>query len=107
MQWTVAFVSSAAEAEVDNLPRDMRAALARITGLIEEFGLEYVGMPYARPVRGKLWELRLKGHDGIARSLYVTATGRRVIILRTFIKKTPHTPFNEITLALQRAKEII
>lgn len=48
----------------------------------------------------------MKGRDGIARSLYVTATGRRVVVLRTFAKKTQKTPRREIELALERAKEL-
>lgn len=31
--------------------------------------------------------MRLKGRGGIARSRYVTASGRRIVILRTFVKK--------------------
>jgi phage-related protein len=57
-------------------------------------------------LEGKLWELRLKGRDGIARALYVTATGKRLIVLRAVVKKTQKTPRAEIELALQRAKEI-
>ena len=57
-------------------------------------------------LEGKLWELRLTGRDGIARALYVTATGRRVVILRVFVKKTQKTPRREIELARQRAKEL-
>lgn len=44
--------------------------------------------------------------DGISRALYVTAVGRRVIIVRVFVKKTQKTPSREIDLALSRAKEI-
>jgi phage-related protein len=54
---------------------------------------------------GKLWELRLTGRDGIARALYFTAIGRRVVVVRAFVKKT-QTPPAEIELALRRAKEI-
>jgi len=32
--------------------------------------------------------------------------GRRVVVVRAFIKKTPKTPNREIELALKRAKEI-
>jgi phage-related protein len=48
----------------------------------------------------------MSGNDGIARSLYVTAHSRRVVVLRTFIKKSQKTPRREIDLALKRAKEI-
>lgn len=50
--------------------------------------------------------MRLKGRDGIARSLYVTASGQRVVVLRTFVKKTQKAPRREIALALERAKEV-
>jgi phage-related protein len=36
----------------------------------------------------------------------VTAGGRRVVILRVFMKKTQKTPRREIALALRRAKEV-
>jgi phage-related protein len=58
-------------------------------------------------IEDRLWEMRLRGRGGIARSLYVTASGRRVVILRTFVKKTQKTPHREIELALKRAREVI
>jgi phage-related protein len=36
----------------------------------------------------------------------VTATGRRVVIVRVFVKKTQKTPPRELELARQRAKEV-
>jgi len=51
--------------------------------------------------------MRLKGRDGISRAIYVTATGRRVVIVRVFVKKTEKTPRREIDLALERAREVI
>jgi phage-related protein len=62
--------------------------------------------PHIKHLDGKLWEMRLMGRDGIARALYVTATGKRVVVLRAFVKKTRKTPRPEIDLALSRAKEI-
>jgi len=47
------------------------------------------------------------GRDGIARAIYMTATGKRVIVLRVFVKKTQKTPRHEIELALERAKRIV
>ncbi len=55
---------------------------------------------------GKLWEIRLKGRDGIARSIYVAASGRRVVVLRTFVKKTQETPRRENEIAQARMKEV-
>ena len=46
----------------------------------------------------------MKSRDGISRAIYVTAKGRRVVVVRIFIKKTQKTPRREIDLALERAK---
>jgi phage-related protein len=77
-----------------------------LTDIFRDHGLLAMREPYAKHLSGKLWELRLKGRDGIARSIYVTASGQRVIVLRTFIKKTEKTPPREIDIALARMKEI-
>jgi len=94
------------DAEVEALPEDMRARLARIAKLIEEKGLERLGEPHLKHVQGRLWEMRLKGRAGISRALYVTGGGRRVVVVRVFIKKTEKTPRREIELALARAKSV-
>ncbi len=48
----------------------------------------------------------MKGRDGIARAIYVTAHERRVVILHAFVKKTRKTPRRAVELALARAKEL-
>ena len=106
MAWTVETLNETVDAELAELPADMRARLARISELIEAVGLPNVKEPHVRHVRGPLWEVRLKGRAGIARALYVAAKEQRVVILRAFIKKTEKTPTGEIDLALQRAKEL-
>jgi phage-related protein len=50
--------------------------------------------------------MRMKGRDGIARAAYVTATGRRVVVVHVFAKKTQKTPRREIDMALRRAREV-
>jgi len=104
MAWVVETLNEMVDAELAELPPDMRARLVRISELIESVGLPSVKEPHVRHIRGHLWEIRLTGKAGIARALYVTAKERRVVILRAFIKKTEKTPAGEIELALQRAK---
>lgn len=106
MSWTVETLNETVEAEVEVLPADMRARLARIALLIETKGLEHVGEPHVKHIEGRLWEMRMKGRSGISRALYVTAVGQRVVILRAFVKKTEKTPRHEIELALARARLI-
>jgi phage-related protein len=106
MSWTVGFVNATAEAEVIALPLDMSARFTRISDKIESQGLLALREPDIKHLTGKLWEIRLTGRDGIARSLYVTASGQRVVVLRTFVKKTQKTPPREIEIALARMKEV-
>jgi len=68
--------------------------------------LEQVHAPYIKHLEGKLWEMRMIGRDSIARSIYITASGRRVVVLHTFIKKTDKTPARALEIARARAKEV-
>jgi phage-related protein len=106
MQWTVETLNEVVDAELETLASDMLARFAYIASLIEDFGLERVREPHVKHVRGPLWEMRMKGKDGISRALYVTASGRRVVVVRVFLKKQQKTPAREIELALRRAKEV-
>ncbi len=93
-------------AEIAALPADMQARFIRLAERIAAAGLESLGELHAKHLVGKLWELRLTSRDGIARALYVTASGRRVVVVRAVVKRTEKTPSGEIELALRRAKEI-
>ncbi len=104
--WTVEILNETVFRELDALPADIRARFTRIVELIEMVGLENVGMPYVRHLDGKLWEIRMKGRDGIARAIYVTCRHRRIVILHAFRKKSEKTPKSAIRLALTRMKDI-
>jgi phage-related protein len=106
MGWTVETLNETVDAEVEALPSDMRARLARMADLIEQMGPEHVGQPHVKHIQGRLWEMRFKGRSGISRALYVVAAGTRVVIVRVFVKKTEKTPRREIDLALARAKAV-
>ncbi len=103
--WLVEYLPAAADEEAA-LPADMQARLARMAETIQRHGLLNLPRDWVKPLGDKLWELRITGKDGIARAIYVTASGRRVVIVRIFIKKTQKTPNREIDLARQRAKEV-
>jgi phage-related protein len=104
--WIVELLNASVEAELDALPDDMLARFWHIVDLIEEVGLEQVRGPHVDHIEGRLWEIRCKGRAGIARALYVTGKGKRVVIVRAFVKKTQKTPRREIKLGLERAKEV-
>lgn len=100
------FLNDDVRAELDALPSDIGAAFLRIAQLIQTLGLERMREPYVKHLEGPIWEMRMKGKDGIARAAYVTATGRRVVVVHVFAKKTRKTPRHEIEIALSRAKEV-
>jgi len=104
--WRVEILNETVAAEIAALPIDMQARFLRLAERIAAVGLQSLREPHVKHLEGKLWEIRLTGRDGIGRALYVTAIGRRVVVVRAFVKKTQKTPRAEIELALRRAKEI-
>lgn len=104
-QWSVETLNSIVDQELQALPTDMRGRFVRVTQLIEEFGPFQIGMPHLKSLDNKLWEIRVSGRAGIGRGIYVIASGKRVVVLHAFIKKTQKTPTAALRIAIQRAKE--
>jgi phage-related protein len=48
----------------------------------------------------------LKGKSGIARAVYVTASGMRIVVVHIIARKTQKTPGKEVVHALKKAKEV-
>jgi phage-related protein len=105
MAWIVELLDVRVRDELGDLPADMKARFRRIVELIQGFGLERMREPYVKHLEGPLWEMRLKGKEGISRAIFVTARGPRVVVVRVFVKKTQKTARRELDLALERAKE--
>jgi phage-related protein len=105
MSWTIDYYSEEVRLEIDALPVGIRASYARLTELLEEFGLD-LRMPHSRAMGGWLFELRPKGREGIARVFYCMKVGKRIIVLHSFIKKTQETPKRELDIARRRQKEV-
>ena len=106
VSWRGDVLNQSVVEEIDVLPLDMRAKLDHIVRMIEGLGLHQVHEPYIKALRGKLWEIRIKGRDGIARAIYVTVKEHRIVILHAFRKKTRKTPEAAIQTALSRMKEL-
>ncbi|MBI5521066.1 MAG: type II toxin-antitoxin system RelE/ParE family toxin [Desulfarculus sp.] len=107
-KWSIEFYGEAVRREFRGLPDDMRAFFHSICKLIQDVGLENVGMPYIGPLENckGLWEMRLRGQAGIARAVYATQKGKKIVVLRVFIKKTQKTPKNELDICKQRQREL-
>src|SRR5262249_13814016 len=58
--------------------------------------------PLVRHLEGDLWELREESRTNIYRILYVFHTGRRIVFLHGFQKKTQRTPARELETGRRR-----
>ena len=86
MKWHIEFHYKGKE-EIDALSTKMRAKLEHILNLLQDFGPPYVHEPYVKHLQDKLWEIRLKDKDGIARVVYILAKKRRIIFSMHLLRK--------------------
>jgi len=105
--WRVETLNAAVDAELEALPADMRAKFVHIAEMLETFGPHQVREPYVKALGHKIFEVRMKGRDGIARALYIAAGGQRLVVLHAFVKKTAKAPRAALRIAFERAKGIL
>lgn len=63
--------------------------------------------PLVRHLEGDLWELREESQTNIYRIIYFFFTGRRIVLLHGFQKKSQKTPRKELELAMRRYGEFV
>ena len=90
---------------MEALDPTFRAKFLHIAEMFESLGPQKVREPYVKHLDGRLWEIRMKAQPGIARAVYVTVTGRRIVVLHAFVKKSQKTPRAALELARKRMKE--
>ena len=105
MPWTITFYSTRVERETLALPPGILASFLRIAELIEEFGPD-LGRPHTAPLGQGLFEIRAKGREGIARSVFCTVKDQEIVILITVIKKRNKIPKRQMDTARKRMKEV-
>jgi hypothetical protein len=66
MPWRVEILDKRVERELAALSQDVRQRFLRIAELIERHGMLAMHEPHVKHLEGKLWEMRMKGRDGIA-----------------------------------------
>lgn len=103
--WSIEYYNQTIQNWIEDMPVGLRAAYARLTELLTDFGID-LRMPHSRAMGSGLFELRLKAREGIARVFYCTLIGKRIVMLHGFIKKTQETPHKELNIATRRMKEI-
>ena len=93
---------------VDGLSPEGKAKYIFISDLLEQYGIA-VREPYVKAIKGKrkLFEMRIKDKSGIHRIIYFVFTGKTLILLHGFTKKTQRTPAKEIRIAETRMKDYL
>lgn len=79
--------------------------LAELDDMVE-FGLMARGNKL-RQLEGKLWELRFRGEYLDFRFIYFAHTGRKIVVLHGFHKKTNKTPKRELKVARRRLQDYL
>ncbi len=105
MRYTIEYYSEAVQTEIMALPETLQARYAALSRRMVSAGPN-LGEPHTKPFGGGLFELRLKGAEGIARVFYCTLVGRRIVMLHSFVKKTDKTPSADRRIAETRLKEV-
>ncbi|MEZ5424232.1 MAG: type II toxin-antitoxin system RelE/ParE family toxin [Pyrinomonadaceae bacterium] len=91
--------------EIESWPVDFQASYARLVEMLRSHG-PYLGLPHSRTLGDGLFELRPRGKAGICRAFYCFVSGRRIIVVHAFIKKTQKTPQRELEIARRRVLEV-
>lgn len=105
MDYTITYYSESVQEQILDLPDTLAARYVVLTRRMVAIGPN-LGEPHTKAFGDGLFELRLKGAEGIARVFFCILIGKRIVMLHSFIKKSDRTPKRELDVAHTRLKEI-
>ena len=105
MDYSIAYYSAAVQEQIIALPDTLAARYVVLARRMLALGPN-LGEPHTKAFGDGLFELRLKGAEGIARVFFCTVAGRRIVMLHSFVKKSQRMPAAERLIAVNRMKEI-
>ncbi len=105
MEFSISYYSEAVQEEILALPDGLAARYIVLTRRMVALGPN-LGEPHTKAFGAGLFELRLKGAEGIARVFFCTLVGRRIVVLHGYVKKSGRTPPRERKIAEARLKEV-
>ena len=105
MDYSIVYYSESVQHEILELPDTLAARYIVLTRRMMTLGPN-LGVPHTKAFGHGLFELRLKGAEGIARVFYCTLIAKRIVMLHSFIKKSDKTPLRERKIAEARMKEV-
>jgi phage-related protein len=104
MDYRIEYFSAQVQEDILDLPDTLAARYIVLTRRMVAVGPN-LGEPHTKAFGSGLFELRLKGAEGIARVFFCTVVGRRIVMLHSFVKKSAKTPAKELETAETRMKE--
>lgn len=105
MDFKISYYNEALQEEIFELPKTLVTRYVMLTSRMLALGPN-LGEPHTKAFGNGLFELRLKGAEGIARVFYCTLVGKRIVMLHSFVKKSERTPQRERETAETRLKEV-
>ena len=105
MDYTITYYSESVQEQILDLPDTLAARYVVLTRRMVALGPN-LGEPHTKTFGDGLFELRLKGAEGIARIFFCALIGKRIVMLHSFIKKSDRTPRRELDVAQTRLKEL-
>lgn len=88
--------------EIDALGEELSDKIFALLRDIRMVGILKIPPTRKKKLRGEIWEFRITGKDGIARTLYASVEKDTLCVLLSFIKKTQETPARYLQLAEER-----
>ena len=95
MKWFITYYSERVKQDVFDLPDTLLIRYTKMVKIMEESGPN-LEMPYARAMGNGLFELRLKGKEGIGRVFYCVLIRDNICMLHSIIKKKKKTHLREV-----------
>lgn len=91
---------------IDSQPTKVKAKILRNLQLLSEFGPN-IGWPLISNIGDNLWELRTTFQGNQYRILFSLVSGKIVLLVHGFTKKTQKIPRSDLDLAYKRLREYI
>jgi phage-related protein len=105
MPYSIEYFNQRVLDEIESWPVGVLADYARLAEMLMEFGPS-LRMPHSRTMGSGLFELRPRGPEGIGRAMYCYMSGRKIVVLHAFVKKTQATSRRDLEIAQRRMKEV-
>jgi len=96
--YSILYYNEQVQEDIMNLPDTLQARYIGLTSRMIEHGPN-LGLPHTDSFGSGLFELRLKGIEGIARVFFCMMVEKKIVMLHSFIKKTQKSPDKELKIA--------